>query len=265
MSIPASISRWAKSTWLGRHVISPIRSPVHRHDGDVAGPFHGDQRPADRAALRSDRSGTRATPGRSTPAAQRRGMPLDSMPQEATRPAFIDSGKTAGHSAVQHRVLRRGHECRPRTTRWSVSASPWVTEIEHVVIRQRAGVGSDRGQTPDVVRMHPIVTACRGIELTVGGNCRFQIDQPDIGCEPSSISSASPHGHANSVGAALAVGLFGERHIDTGVRDNRFPQLRVTPVRQYLIDSATGHHVATEKDQRAESTTFHQGYCAPTA
>jgi hypothetical protein len=126
------------------------------------------------------------------------------------------------------------------------------SEIEDVVVGQGADVGSDCGQAPNVVRVHPIVHRFAAHELAGGGNCRFQIDQPDIGCEPiQHVHRFPPRPREFGRRWNLTVDLFGERDIDPGVSDNGLPQLRISAMRQYLINPTTGHHIATKKDQRA--------------
>jgi hypothetical protein len=47
------------------------------------------------------------------------------------------------------------------------------------------------------------------------------------------------------------VGLFGERNVGAGVVDDRLVQRGIAGMSKYLVDAATGHHIAAQKDGQA--------------
>ena len=101
---------------------------------------------------------------------------------------------------VRHRVLRRDHEMPAPVSACSVSASPWVPKSRMWLLAKAQASGRIAVRHPMLSRVHPIVHRFAAHELAGGGDCRFQIDQSDIGCEPIQNVQRFPHGHANSAG-----------------------------------------------------------------
>jgi hypothetical protein len=134
-----------------------------------------------------------------------------------------------------------------------VGKSP-ISEIEDVIVGQGTNMRSDRSQTTDVARMHPVVNRLAGREFTTGGDAGFQIEQADIGLDVvQEMRCLSPWPAEVDRSRNTAVGLLGEPNVGSGIGHNGFPKSRISGMGQYLVDSATGHHVAGEKDEHIGS------------
>jgi hypothetical protein len=123
-----------------------------------------------------------------------------------------------------------------------------LAPIEHVVVRQRAAVGSRRGEAADVRRMHAVVDALvhpviaardRGLQVDDSG-VRFRAREFGERIAPD-IRIVDPARN----GAARALR---EAHVVDRVVEIAFVDARIARMAQDLVDPAPGHHVAAKEE-----------------
>ena len=186
------------------HGIAPVGSPVDGDDHDVTGPL-GRPRPAD------DVIGGRVG---------QIGQEIDAGPARGGGPARRDpagdrpAGEDHHAAAARHRDSRRppgligvtpgAHRPQPGTGHgFQGVLQPPAAEIEHVIVRQRAGIGPDRGQARNIARAHPVVNGLARREVPAAGDAGLQVDHPDIRGDILQHLQGIPQGQAKPAGRGI--------------------------------------------------------------
>jgi len=242
--------------------IAPVGSPVDGDDHDITGPL-GRPRPADEVI--GGRVG-------------QIGQQVDAGPARGGGPARRDpaGGRPAGEdhhaAAAGHRDGRRppgltgippgAHPPQPGSGhRVQGVLQPSAAEIEHVVVRQRAGIGPGRGQARNVTRTHPVVNSLARREAAAPGDAGLQVDHPDIrrGILQDRQRVAPGPGKACRP-RDPAMGPLRQADVRPRIGGVSLPQFRIARVRQNLVHAAASHHITAQ--EQGQQTIAHLTHCA---
>ena len=133
---------------------------------------------------------------------------------------------------------------------------PPAAEIEHVVVRQRAGIGPDRGQARNITRTHPVVNSLARREVPAPGDAGLQVDHPDIrrgilqhrqGIPPGPGKARRPRDPA--------MGPLRQADVRPRIGGVSLPQFRIARVRQNLVHAAASHHITAQ--EQGQQTIAH--------
>ncbi len=133
-----------------------------------------------------------------------------------------------------------------------------------MVVRQRAAIDAGYREHRQVGRMHPVIHRLRP-EISAGGGAGLEIDDArgrrgraqDRQCVAPDVVEAD-------VAADRTVRALGQAHVCLGGAHVGFPQQRIDRVRQDLVNAASEHDIATEKQpDAAEARPGRTAACLP--
>lgn len=217
--------------------------------------------PVSSLALERDRSRTKLMPGWSRVAAQLGGMPLDAIPHEKITTCLSPSTLTA--AGLRASLAFRPHPPpggpRRRANQVCLGALGFRSRVHGC--RQHARVGAACGQARQILGMHAVVQRLRWREPLAPGDTRLQIDHSHIGRDViKRWQGVSPRPGEVDRSRNPAVHRLHQCNVGARISDVSLLQCRITGMRKDLVDTAAGHHVATEKQcHRSTPHIFHCG------
>ena len=247
---------------LRAHGISPVGSPVHRDDHDITGPLRR-PRPADDVI-----SGRVGQIGQQVDAGPARGSGPACRDPAGARPAGEDHHAAATRDRDGRRPPRLpgitpgAHRPQPGTGHGLQGVlQPPAAEIEHVVVRQRAGTGPGRGQARNVTRTHPVVNGLARREAPAPGDAGLQVDHPDIRRDILQHPQGIPPGPGKARRPRdPAMGPLRQADVRPRIGGVSLPQFRIARVRQHLVHAAASHHITAQ--EQGQQTISHLTHCA---